>query len=312
PAVLPAFGHATAAPGDAAPGPSLTVLLWDSGSSGLDDPEVPWDIGDVRTRGDVHGYEQSGYRISYEHASGAATVYHPESETLVFWVADPEAVPWYERGAPLRAALHHWAAAHGLHFVHAGAVGASGRGALLVGASGSGKSTTALACLEAGMEYAGDDYVILSGDETPRVHCLYSTAKLDAGSLERLPGLAGAVAQFGPDGEHKAVLDVYAHRPGVFRADLPVDAIVIPTVAPREQPEIRRATPAQALRAIAPTTLLQLPGAAQARMTAMARLVRGLPAFDLRVGTDVEAAARAVEAICADPTGAWHAAAGAG
>jgi predicted O-methyltransferase YrrM len=310
PAMLPGFGHALR---DEPSGePSLSVVLWDSRSSGLAAPEVPWGVADVRPRGDVRGYELSDVSVFYEHVSGAVTAYDPGSDTMAFWVRDPELVPWYERGAPLRSALHHWAAAHGLHFVHAGAVGTGGRGALLVGASGSGKSTTALACLDAGMEYAGDDYVILSGGDAHRVDCLYSTAKLDARALERLPSLAGAVTAVGPRREHKAVLDVNRHGSARVVDSLVIDAVIVPTVGDGVAPEILRATAAQALRAIAPTTILQLPGSARERMTAMAALVRDVPAFGLRVGSDIAANAEAVAAICADPAKAWHSASPAG
>ena len=194
---------------------------------------MPWGIGDVRLRGDIRGYEPGEYSVFYEQASGAVTVYHRPSATMVFWVIDPRLSPWYERGAPLRSALHHWAAGQGMHFVHAGAVGVDGRGVLLAGASGSGKSTTALACLDAGLQYAGDDYVILTPEDAPRVHCLYSTAKLDAPSLERLPGLAAAVADFRRGEEQKAVIDVHGHRPGLVVDSLAIDAVVIPSVGAR-------------------------------------------------------------------------------
>jgi predicted O-methyltransferase YrrM len=306
PALLPAFAHARAdARGE---GAELEVTLWDSESSGVTEPDVPWALGDVRARGDVRGYEDAGITVFSEPASGAITAYDREADRMAYWVIDARVVPWYERGAPLRSALHQWAAAAHQHFVHAGAVGVDGGGVLLAGPSGSGKSTLALACLDSGLAYAGDDYVILHGDAEPRAHCVYSTAKLDAASLERLPGLRSAVIEFRRGDEHKAVVDAHAHRPDLVRNSVPIHAIVLPTIAGGAQPRIRRATGAEALRALAPTTLLQLPGAAQARMTAMARLVRGVPSFGLDVGSDLAAATAAVARICVDPGAAWDAA----
>ena len=75
---------------------------------------MPWGIGDVRLRGDVRGYEPGEYSVFYEHSSGAVTVFHRPSATMAFWVIDPRLSPWYERGAPLRSALHHWAAGQGM------------------------------------------------------------------------------------------------------------------------------------------------------------------------------------------------------
>jgi hypothetical protein len=152
------------------------------------------------------------------------------------------------------------------------------------------------------MDYAGDDYVILEGE---RAHCLYSTAKLDVTSLDLLPGLRGAVVEFRRGTEHKAVLDLHRQRPEQVRSALPVDAIVVPSVAGATRPRLRRAGAAEALRALAPTTLLQLPGAAQARMTAMAELVKRVPVFGLELAAgDMTGVAELVASVCADPVGA--------
>lgn len=294
-AIFRPFSHASRA--DAGP-PELEIVLWDGGT----EPRVPWSAGDVRARGDVRGFEDSGVSAFSEPGSGSVTVFDRERATIAYWVVDARVVPWYERGAPLRSALHQWAAAGGRHFIHGAAVGADGGGVLLAGASGSGKSTIALACLDAGLDYAGDDYVILTGDDAPRAHCVYSTAKLDAEALARLPALSEAVVHFQRGFEHKAVLDLHAYRPDRVRESLPIGAIVLPSISAQlEQPRVRRASPAAALRALAPTTLLQLPGAAQARMTAMASLVRSVPVLALEVGADMAAVPDLVGSICADP-----------
>src|SRR5205807_9852223 len=94
------------------------------------------------------------------------------------------------RAVPLRPLLGWVLASPGRHLVHAGAVGSEGQGVLLAGSGGAGKSTTAVACVEAGMSYVGDDYVLLSTGEPPAAHAIYGTAKLDRRSLATLPDLA--------------------------------------------------------------------------------------------------------------------------
>src|SRR5581483_7940661 len=47
--------------------------------------------------------------------------------------------------------------------VHAAAVALNGRGLLLTGPGKVGKSSTALACVEAGWKYIGDDFLLLDG-----------------------------------------------------------------------------------------------------------------------------------------------------
>jgi predicted O-methyltransferase YrrM len=307
PVMLAALSHARVEKVDA---PELEIVMWETATSSVPQPEVPWALGDVRARGDVRGFEGEDVSVFTEPASGSITVFDRSTWTIVYWVVDARVLPWHERGAPLRAALHQWAATRGRHFVHAGAVGADGGGVLLAGASGSGKSTTALACVDAGLEYAGDDYVILTTDGAPRAHCVYTTAKLDSGALERLPRLAAAVVDHRRGTENKAVLDIHAYRPEVVRSSLPVDGIVVPVVGRSERLRVRRASAAEALRALAPTTLLQLPGAAQERMRAMAGLVRSVPALAIDLGTDMSEVPDAIARICADPAAAYASAEG--
>ena len=55
----------------------------------------------------------------------------------------------------MRLPFHWLLTARRRHIVHAGAVGKNGGGALFAGASGAGKSTVSVACLEGGFDFAG-------------------------------------------------------------------------------------------------------------------------------------------------------------
>ena len=102
------------------------------------------------------------------------------------------AIPPWENGSPLRLFLH-WAYAHaGMRLTHAGTLGIGGAGALIVGASGSGKSGTTLAGLLNGLESAGDDYVLLEGGEDLTAHAVFRIFKQDSNGLRRV-GLDPAV-----------------------------------------------------------------------------------------------------------------------
>ena len=125
--------------------------------------------------------------------------------------------------------FHWWAAPTTLQPLHGGAVGRHGVGVLVVGPSGAGKSTTTLACLEAGMEYAGDDYVIVDVDE-PTVHSLYSTVKLEPDNLDRFPTLAPLVANAGRLESQKAIVRLHEHRGDRLVNSLRLRAIVLPRV----------------------------------------------------------------------------------
>ena len=76
--------------------------------------------------------------------------------------------------------------------MHGAAVAEQGAGVVLAGLSGSGKSTTALTCVLAGMDFLGDDACLV--DPSARtVSSIYGRAKLEPDARRRLdrgPGLS--------------------------------------------------------------------------------------------------------------------------
>ena len=158
---------------------------------------------------------------------------------------------------------------------------------LLVGAGGSGKSTSALSCLTSDLLYAGDDYVAVELQPAPRVLSLFCSGKLEpdhAGLLPHLPA-----PSFAGDGalEEKSVFYVAERFPDRMARGFPLRAIVAPRVHGAE-PQLHRRGPAQALAALAPSTLLQLVPARQEALSAMAGLLGHIPAFGLDVGGPTE------------------------
>jgi hypothetical protein len=301
PALLPALAHGLIERTSALP--ELTIDAWDTESTGVGPPAFPWRPEDVRERGEIRGFNDGAVRTLY-HAGGPGTGRNFQAISVVdtargaawFVVASEQCVPWYERAAPLRAVLHLGLQRSTRLLVHAAALGHGSAGMLLAGAAGSGKSTTAMACVLAGLDYAGDDYVVVDVGEDPlRAHSLYGTAKFDTTTTTLLPELAAHVpAGAGRDGE-KLVLDLAGTWPRQMRAAVALSAIVVPSVRPGlAQPRLTRCSPAQALRALAPTTIHQLPSVGGATLAPLAALVRRVPAYALELGGPPQAAATAL------------------
>ena len=195
PVLVPALRHARIP--TPAREPDLTIDAWDDLSTGVRPPAFPWRPEDVRERGEIQGFNNAAIRTLY-HAGGpgpgrdfhALSMVDTVVRTAWFSVASAECVPWYERAAPLRAILHLGLHAPGRLLVHAAALGRGGTGMLLAGPAGSGKSTTALACVLAGLDYCGDDYVVLDlRGATPTAHSIYGTAKVVPSTAALLPEL---------------------------------------------------------------------------------------------------------------------------
>lgn len=290
PLMLPPLAHRTQSPGTRAP--TLSIEIWDTESTGVVPPRFPWGATDFGPHGEIRGHNQDGVRtvfhgdlMSQDTDFRALTLFDEPARRGGFWVLGPDRLPWWERAAPLRTALHWGLRQRGRLLVHAGAVGLETGGVLLAGRGGSGKSTSALAALLAGFGYAGDDYVMLDlNGETPVAHRIYATAKLDPETGSLLPGLRDALSDVeGFDGE-KAIVSVGTLYPERLRASIPLRAIVLPRIAGRRKGTLRAGSPADALRALGPSTIHQAPYDGGSSLRPLGELVRRLPIHVLELG----------------------------
>jgi hypothetical protein len=294
PALTPALTHLETGPGK----PDLTVRIWDSASTGVAWPPMPWfrapghvdSAGrpidnDSTPRGDVRGYCTD--RIAMHVGDKLFSLLDLERNVAVYWCESLDRLPLWERGAPLRSILHWWLRARGLQLVHAGAVGTPAGAALLAGKGGSGKSTTALTSLNDGLLYLSDDYSLVKLDPTPHVYSLYNTAKVRPDNLERVPHLRDAVVNRDALGSEKALFFVQRQFPDRIVPRLPIRAIMLPRVTGLPDTTIEPASKRESLAALSLSTLHQLAGSGRELLQTIARLVDAVPSHHLNLGTDL-------------------------
>ena len=281
------LGPALPAP---APAPAAPVATLDAFRGGRL-PPAPWSPADVLPGEEVRGFTEGRRIAAVAAVHGTASLYDRDLGQGTFWSRASTSLPDWESGSPLRHLLRWALADHHVALLHGAAVGVpGGGGVLLLGAGGAGKSTTALACLEAGLDTVADDYCLL--DAGQRAHRLYSIGKLDARSLGLLPGLAALAGPLrAPQG--KAHVDLG----GRYAASVPVRALVLTRVAARTgRPEPVRS--ADVYRRLLASTLQQMPGRRSATLAALGGLVRAKPAFELPVGPDLDVVAGRVAELC--------------
>lgn len=307
-----------AVPADAVPATapqaaaSLTIHLWDSGGEARAAP--PWPLAWYRRqhpdgdgpaapraqfdgRGELPGFNTPGVRAAFGVGPNVLHLLDLDRGESFCWFERAQDVPYHETASPFLRILSWWADARGWLFAHAGAVGTAAGGLLLVGPGGSGKSTTALACLGSALGYAGDDHCLVSGGPGPRVASVYSSAKLKGpADLERFPHLASLVRNPGRLGPEKALLFLHRHCPGQLAAGFPLRAVVVPRVTGRS-PRLGPLAPTAALAAMAPSTCRQLPGHERRALGLMAGLVRQLPCYALETGPTVRAIPEVLQAL---------------
>ena len=178
-------------------------------------------------------------------------------------------------------------------------VGNATAGVLIGGISGSGKSTTAIACVEAGFDYAGDDYVLASLDPRQTAHCLYTTAKVAPGALARFPALASSLDE-DASSEEKAVLQLSRDRSDQIAASIPIVAAVLPRVRGSGPTELRPLSDAEAVLALGPSTILQLPHRSHDALELMTELLKQIPSYRLELGKETRDAVPLLRTLIGD------------
>jgi hypothetical protein len=287
----------------------VTIDLWDSESTG--EPVSPL-IQFMRSRIAYNHYEFLTPRheitgISNERVpatldqwSGAFSLFDRQRRHGVYWVESADDVPYFERAAPLRTMLSWGLADLGLQSVHAAGVGRPEAGVLLAGRGGSGKSSTALRCLESGMGYLADDYCLISDSPPPEAFSMYSVAKLNGvADLQRMPSFLPHIVNPEAAGDEKLMMYLAERFADQLITSFPVRAVLVPRVTDRPDTVLEPITAAAALRALGPTTLLQRPGAGPEAMRAMSSFVSSLPCFELQLGSRSEDIPRVIEDLLA-------------
>lgn len=298
PHTLPALAHLITEPTLVA---DLTVYLCDSVSTGAKMPPPTWSVADQSYRGEVPGcYNDGRFHTSYHGWAGVLSMLDSEAGEAVFWAADRRKLHFSLRGAPLRDILHWWLNGHGCQLVHGAGVGTRGAGVLLTGRGSSGKSTTALACLGAGLLYAGDDHVAVSVEPSPYLHSLYNTAQLDVDRAYAFSDLVAGIRDPRPSEDAKVQVFVHRHCPDRVVSGFPIRAVIWPQVTGRRDTSLRTASAAEMLLALAPATIIALPGAGQEALGQMAELTRRVPGYVLELGTDLSQIPPVVSGLISD------------
>ncbi len=223
------------------------------------------------------------------------SVFDADLDRSWYWAADADALPEWESSTPLRHILHLWLASRGVQFVHAGAVGRPDGGCIIVGKSGSGKSSTTLSTLGSDLLYAGDDYVgvSLGQGSGPNVHSIYGCGKLETAHRDRFPNLRVNIREE-REGvirarRDKVIFYVQETYPAQVTTGFPLKAIIVPRVFPGEKTELRPISLSAACRALIPSTMFEIHGAGQSALTALIQVAQQVSTYELRLGAGMEA-----------------------
>lgn len=271
----------------------LTVRLLDSVGAGVPVPRPTFPISALGPRCDLRSGD---YLLEMRTWLAILYTYSLRRRLGYYWYRDAARLPWWEGSFPLRQHFHWYGVHSAYQAAHAGAVGLAEGGVIIVGKSGSGKTTSTLACLGSDLFYAGDDYILMEeqADAAWRVHTLYDTAKLKPEDLDRFPQLAPHCINRDKLPLQKAIFQVNEHWPASMTRGFPLKAILVPRITGQAETQLRPAPASAAMMALAPTSILQFAGGGRSAFTKFAKLCEKVPCYYLDAGTHMPGIPRAI------------------
>lgn len=281
--------------------PRLTIKMFDHFDFNSRLPEIPnglltaassyqQDFGDISTP--VYFHDTPHLRLSWmdgEHGSELNLLDKEQNIALVICrrKTSGRTASWIH-ASPFRTVFSWWLSSKGSVVAHAACVGTKEGCVLLCGNGGSGKSTTAALCLQAGLLYSGDDSVVLTNDTYPAVSSMYCSNGLRRNSRLKhlkLPGSSGPFTSFrsqknlyliAPDDNSLATGEQYLR--GIFCLQ----------VTDEDQSLLTPCNWIKAISTLAPSTLCQFSGDSQSRLTMLSQITGSVPVFDLMLGADLQ------------------------
>lgn len=286
---------------DGFPTPRLSIDLWDTNKINVDcqRQSLPADLGWTEKT-----VQSADCRFVGQQLPHTASCLDREGNHIVAAISWNNRIFIYERAKPLARLLLNWHNDQDLQMIHAALVACGNHGILFVGKSGSGKSTTSLACIHAGLGFLSEDYVSLELSEDGHFigHSLYNSVFLKTDQLERFPALAPYAIRGRLPHEEKSVIILSQIYPERLQRAVPIRALVLPRVVDTPNPQIRPASKGEMLLALGPSSLLQIPnrGLGVRGFNNLAQLVESVPCFKLEVGADVSAIPRRLRDLFAE------------
>jgi hypothetical protein len=264
--------------------PDLTLCLWDSESTEIPMVQPPCDRNCFTDRGDIWGFDSQRIKTAFHWIENSVNVLDREKRIGIFWVQTKKALPFWVYASPLRTLLHWWMEEKNCQLLHAAAVGTENGAILITGKGASGKSTTALTCLQAGFFYVADDYLIVRSDPHPTVYSLYCTAKLNFDNLAGFEGYRTLIRNPQNMEAEKAVIFLHPHLSQSIRPSMPIKAVFAPQITDQETSYIAPIPYWTIQRAMAFTTMSQLPGVGRHTHEFINRFCANLPFYQLFLG----------------------------
>jgi len=236
-------------------------------------------------------------------SSDFAVLSSDHRSALVVVSRDMLRFPYHTRYELIEFAVFTLAArAQGLMPLHGACVGQDGRGLLLLGDSGAGKSTASLHCLLRGMDFLAEDSIFVTPD-TMLATGIANFLHVRCDSLPSLPASSASVIRRSPiirrrSGVEKFEVDLRRPEFRLAASPLKVTGVVFISAQPARRGVLL--TPLPSHETLARFTKSQSYAVNQPGWPTFRKRIAAAPAFELRRGRNPAEAADALQALLAD------------
>jgi len=269
------------------PDNGLTIFCLDASNSQYSLPFEPWQNQGVQGQKRIPYYKKNDLFLSRSPESNTLSFLYKKCRVAIYWVDDYSRISAYEKAAPFRTILQWWFESNGSQMVHSAAVGMSSKGVLIPGGGGKGKSTLSVNCLGSGLDFLGDDYVLLSKNGEYTIGSIYNSAKLDDNSLNMLPFLSDGDKGKKPIKDiEKNIVFLNEYFPDLIKSSVKLKVILLPELSDGPASRVVEISASECFKAIAPSTIFQHIGRKETIIAFLFNLTKSIPSYKLLIGDD--------------------------
>ncbi len=183
-------------------------------------------------------------------------------------------------------AFARWARSNDKLLLHAAAVGTRGKGVLVAGRGGSGKSTFAVSCLAEGLDFVSDDYALITASGPLRAMPLYSVVALRPDMYEKMKHIGEPLLE--ADGSYRGGKPQFQVAKERFSESLEIGALIMPRIDGNEEPSIRPVSPSKIMTQLIHSTITQIESRKDTELIMkMAMRLSKLPIYEMSMSTDL-------------------------
>ncbi len=227
------------------------------------------------------------YYLWLNEADGYLTAIDRGAARGLVWFTHPDKIASWHVARPFLHAIKGLSLPSPWTPIHAASVALNGRGVLIAGLSGAGKSSIAMTCALRGWDYLGDDAVLVRAGPA-RVAALYNSARLREDTFSRFPEVMAACLRVSDDaGESKAEIDMALMRP-LTVGEAEISAILVPQPTDWTELHLRPISRSETLRKLMEAAQQSLIGDEPSTFAKLAAVVERVPCYGLVAGGDPE------------------------